>query len=51
MTYLTSKKKVLELHIEGKIQKEIASLVDMTQGDVSANLKRMQKWGYCTDKD
>jgi len=43
-------KKVLELHLEGKIQKEIAALVDMTQGDVSANLKRMQKWGYCIDK-
>ena len=44
-------KKVLELHIEGKIQKEIATIVDMTQGDVSANLKRMEKWGYSIDRD
>ena len=37
-------KKVLELHLEGKTQKEIAILFETTQQSIQSSLKTMQKW-------
>ena len=42
---------MLKMHLEGKIQKEIAKEVGLAQGSVASALKRMKKWGYSTDKD
>ena len=42
---------MLEMHLEGKLQKEIAERVNLTQGTVASALKRIKKWGYSTDRD
>jgi len=42
---------MLKMHLEGKIQKEIAKEVGLAQSSVASALKRMKKWGYSTDKD
>jgi len=44
-------KKVLELHLEGKTQKEIAILFETTQQSIQSSLKTMQKWGYKLKND
>jgi len=44
-------KKILELHHEGKIQKEIALLFKTTQQSIQSSLKTMQKWGYKLKND
>ena len=44
-------KKMLELHLEGKTQKEIAILLETTQQSVQTRLKTMQKWGYKLKND
>jgi len=46
-----NQKIMLEMHLEGKLQKEIAKAVELSQGTVASALKRIKKWGYSTDRD